>query len=129
LTYLDLNLNPGSFSSSTLLSVLRGEIRLLVSWCVGDRCGIAGSDEDRDRSRRLDAEDWGCSSTSRVLGGRTVERSGDVVCDLHRAQGDKERGFLALASKPRLTISPSLTSKEVDTGFPVWTLKPIVMVW
>jgi hypothetical protein len=122
-------LNPGSFSGSTILSVLHGEIRLLVSWCAGDRCGIAGSIEDRGRSRRLGAEDWGCSSTSRVLGGRTVERSGDVVCDLHRAQGDEEHEFLDLASKSRLTISPSLTSKQVDTGFPVWTLKPTVIVW
>jgi hypothetical protein len=28
-------------------------------------------------------------------------RSGDAVCSLHRAQGDEERGFLGLASKPR----------------------------
>jgi hypothetical protein len=30
----------------------------------------------------------------RVLGGRTIERSGDTVCGLHRARGDEERGFL-----------------------------------
>jgi hypothetical protein len=30
----------------------------------------------------------------RVLGGRTIERSGGAVCGLHRARGDKERGFL-----------------------------------
>jgi hypothetical protein len=29
-----------------------------------------------------------------VLGGRAIERSGGVVCDLHRARGDNERGFL-----------------------------------
>jgi hypothetical protein len=52
---------------------------LLVSWCVGDRCDMAGSDEDRGRSRRSYAEDRGWSSTGRVLGGRTIERSGDVV--------------------------------------------------
>jgi hypothetical protein len=28
----------------------------------------------------------------RVLGGRTIERSGDIVCGLHRAHGDEERG-------------------------------------
>jgi hypothetical protein len=28
-----------------------GESRLLVSWCVGDRCDIAGSDEDLGRIR------------------------------------------------------------------------------
>jgi hypothetical protein len=26
--------------------------------------------------------------------GRTIERSGKVMCDLHRARGDDERGFL-----------------------------------
>jgi hypothetical protein len=30
-------------------------------------------------SRRLGAEDQGWSSTGQVLGGRTIERSGDVV--------------------------------------------------
>jgi hypothetical protein len=30
----------------------------------------------------------------RVLGGRTIGRSGDAVCGLHRARGDEERGFL-----------------------------------
>jgi hypothetical protein len=29
-----------------------------------------------------------------------IKRSGDVVCGLHRAQGDKECRFLGLASKP-----------------------------
>jgi hypothetical protein len=32
--------------------------------------------------------------TSRVLGSRVMERSGDTVCGLHRACGDEERGFL-----------------------------------
>jgi hypothetical protein len=32
--------------------------------------------------------------TGRVLGGRAVERSGGVVCGLHLARGDNERGFL-----------------------------------
>jgi hypothetical protein len=34
----------------------------------------------------------GC--TSRVLGSRAMERSGDTVCGLHRACGDEERRFL-----------------------------------
>jgi hypothetical protein len=46
---------------------------------------MMGSDEDRGRSRRLGAEDRGWSSTGRVLSGRMIERSGDAVCDLHRA--------------------------------------------
>jgi hypothetical protein len=53
-----------------------------------------GSDEDQGRSRKLGAEDRGWSSTGRVLGGRMIERSGDTVCGLHRAQGDEECGFL-----------------------------------
>jgi hypothetical protein len=32
--------------------------------------------------------------TGRVLGGRVIERSDDVVCDLHCARGDDERRFL-----------------------------------
>jgi hypothetical protein len=35
-----------------------------VSWCVGGRCGMADSDEDRDRSRRPGAEDRGWSHRS-----------------------------------------------------------------
>jgi hypothetical protein len=62
---------------------------LLISWCVGDRCDIAGSDEDRDRSRRPGVEDRGWSSTIQVLSGRMIERSGDAVCGLHRAQGNE----------------------------------------
>jgi hypothetical protein len=36
-----------------------GESCLLVSWCVGSRCGMTYSDENRDRSRRPGAEDRG----------------------------------------------------------------------
>jgi hypothetical protein len=36
----------------------------------------------------------GNDRTCLVLGGRTIERSGDTVCDLHRARGDEERRFL-----------------------------------
>jgi hypothetical protein len=32
--------------------------------------------------------------TGQVLGGRAVERSGGAVCDLHRARGDEDCGFL-----------------------------------
>jgi hypothetical protein len=46
----------GNFGGSTLLSILVGESRLFVSWCVADRCGVAGSDEDRGRSRRPGAD-------------------------------------------------------------------------
>jgi hypothetical protein len=78
---------------------------LLVLWCVGDRCDMVDSDEDLGSSRRPGAEDLGWSSTDRVLGGRIIGRSGDVVCGLHHAQEDEEHGFLSLASKPRSMVS------------------------
>jgi hypothetical protein len=37
----------------------------------------------------------GDGRTGRVLGGRKIERSGDVVCGLHRARGDEEHEFLS----------------------------------
>jgi hypothetical protein len=36
----------------------------------------------------------GDGRTGQILSGRTIERSGDTVCDLYRAQGDEEREFL-----------------------------------
>jgi hypothetical protein len=81
---------------------------------------MADNDEDRGRSRRLGAEDRGWSSTNQVLGGRTTERSDDVMCGLHRAQEDKEREFLHLASKPSSTVYPGLASKSVATVLVVW---------
>jgi hypothetical protein len=36
----------------------------------------------------------GDGRTGRVLGGRTIERSGDAVCGLYRAQEDEKREFL-----------------------------------
>jgi hypothetical protein len=32
--------------------------------------------------------------TGQVLGDRAIERSGDIVCGLHRARGDEKRRFL-----------------------------------
>jgi hypothetical protein len=78
---------------------------------------MVGSAEDQGRSSRLGADDLGWSSMSLVLSGRTIEKSGDAVCGMHRAQGDEERRCLCLASKPRLT------------GFPIWTSKPASAVW
>jgi hypothetical protein len=69
------------------------------------------------RSRRPIAEDRRWSSTYRVLGGWTFGRSGDVICDLYRAQWDEERGFPSWASKPRLV------------SFPIWASKPVAVVW
>jgi hypothetical protein len=36
----------------------------------------------------------GDGRTDRVLSGRVIEKSGGVVCGLHRAHGDEEHGFL-----------------------------------
>jgi hypothetical protein len=36
----------------------------------------------------------GDGHTGRVLGGWAIERSGGVVCSLHRAHGDEEHEFL-----------------------------------
>jgi hypothetical protein len=100
-----------------LLSILCGESCLLVSWCVGDRCDMAGSDEDLGRSRRHGAKDRGWSSIGRVLGGQTIGGSGDIVCGLHRGQGDEEHRFLGLTSKPR------------STGFLIWASKSVATIW
>jgi hypothetical protein len=78
---------------------------------------MEGSDEDRGRSSRPGAEDQGWSSTGRVLGGRTIERSGDAMCSLRHAQGDEEHEFLGRASKPR------------STGFLIWASKSTAAVW
>jgi hypothetical protein len=64
---------------------------------------MAGSDEDRCRSRRPGAEDRGWSSTGQVLGGQIVERSGGAMC--------------CLTSKPRSVVSHDLVSKPVASGF------------
>jgi hypothetical protein len=71
-----------------------GESRLLVSWCVGDRCDMVDSEKGHDRSRRSGAKDRRWSSMGRVLDRRTIERSSDVVCGLHSAQGDDEHELL-----------------------------------
>jgi hypothetical protein len=66
---------------------------LLVSWYIGGRCGMAGSDEDHDRSRRPGAEDWD-GRTGRILDGRTIGRLGDAVCDLYCAHKDEKHRSL-----------------------------------
>jgi hypothetical protein len=73
-------LNLGHFNSFTFILVLCGESCLLVSLCVGDRCDMADSDEDLGRIKRSGVEDRRWSSIRRVLGDRTIERSGDAVC-------------------------------------------------
>jgi hypothetical protein len=59
-----------------LLSILVGELFFLFSWYAGDRCGMAGSDENHGRSRRPSAEDrkWSHRSGTRWPDDREVER-------------------------------------------------------
>jgi hypothetical protein len=97
---------------------------------------MVGSNKDRGRSRRLGAEDRGWSSTGRILDDWMIERSDDVVCGLHHAQGDEEREFLGLASKLRLTgysscglaskplvRVPGLGLKTDNCGLVIWPTK------
>jgi hypothetical protein len=96
---------------------LCAELHLPVSWFVGNRCDIVGSDEDRGRSRRPGAEGRGWSRTSRVLGGQMIDRMGDNVCGLYRAQGDEEHGFFGLALKPRSIVCQWFGLKTIGTCF------------
>jgi hypothetical protein len=77
----------------SFIFVLFGESHLLVSWCAVAGAAwrvatkiVAGVGDLVQRT-----ED---GRTGRVLGGRAIERSGGVVCGLHRARGDEECGFL-----------------------------------
>jgi hypothetical protein len=54
---------------------------------------MVDNDDDCDRSRRPGVEDRRWSDTGRILGGRTIRRSGDAVCDLHYACGKDEHGY------------------------------------
>jgi hypothetical protein len=74
---------------------------------------MVDNDEDQDKSRRIGAEDRGWSSTCWILDGWMIERSGDAVYGLYRAQGDEEHEFLSLASKSRSMVSPDLASKPL----------------
>jgi hypothetical protein len=58
----------------SLTFVSFGESRSLVSWCAGDWCDMAYSDEDCGRSRRPGAKDrgWLHRSGTRWPGGRQV---------------------------------------------------------
>jgi hypothetical protein len=74
LTCQCLNLNLGHFDSFTFIFVSFRESHLLLSWCAGGRCGIVGSDENRGRSKRPNAEDrgWSHRSGTRWLDDREV---------------------------------------------------------
>jgi hypothetical protein len=48
----------------SFIFVSLGELCLLVSWCVGGRCGMTCSYEDHNRSRRHGVEDQGWTHMS-----------------------------------------------------------------
>jgi hypothetical protein len=89
---------------------------------------MAGSEKDRARSRRPSVVDRGWSSIGRVLDGQTIERLGDAVCGLHRAQGDEEHLFLGLTSKPWSTICQLFGLKTTLSCFPIWASNPAAAV-
>jgi hypothetical protein len=64
-----------------------------------------------------------------VLGDRTIKRSSDNMCGLHRARGDEERMFLCLASKPRSTVCQWFDLKIIRTSFLVLASKPTATFW
>jgi hypothetical protein len=54
----------GHFGCFTFIFVSFAESHLLVLWCTGGRCGLAGSNEDRGRSMRPGVEERGWSHRS-----------------------------------------------------------------
>jgi hypothetical protein len=94
LTWQGSNSNPGQFRFVFLLPLFCSENRV----CLSRGVQVAGA-AWRAAMRIMPGvgdmlQRTGDGRTSRVLGDRAVERSGGAVCGLHRARGDKERGFL-----------------------------------
>jgi hypothetical protein len=94
LTWRCLNSNPRQFYFVFLLSLFRLENRVCLSrgvqvagaaWRAAMRIMVGV----RDLVQRI-----GDGRTGQVLGDWAIERSGDVVCGMHRACGDEECGFL-----------------------------------
>jgi hypothetical protein len=120
--------------------VLFGESRLLVSWCAGGRYGMACSDEDHGRSRRLGAKDqgWSHRSGTQCPGGREVRwrrvrsapgtwRPGARVSWL--SLKTTRAVFAGLASKPVVTVFTGLASKPFATVFTGLASKPVATVF
>jgi hypothetical protein len=104
-----------------------GESYLLVPMCAGGRCGMRAAMRIVAGVRDL-VQRSGDGRTSRLLSGRTIERSGGTVCGLHRARGDEEHGFLGCASKPRLTVCQWFGLKTTRTVFVGLASKPVATV-
>jgi hypothetical protein len=93
---------------------------------------MVNSDKDRGRSRRTDTEDRGWSSTGRVIGSRTIGRSGGrvtscAVCTVHvemrsasfllETQNQDCRFVSGLALKPLRRVSWLNLKTKVDGFF------------
>jgi hypothetical protein len=84
---------------------------LLISWCAGDSCDMACSDEDHGRSRRPGVDNRGWSNTGRLLGGRTIESLGDAVCGLHCEM--RSESFLVWPQNQGRRFVSDLASKQL----------------
>jgi hypothetical protein len=93
------------------------ELCLLVSWCAGGRCGMACSDEDRDRSRRPGAEDRGRSHRSGTQWprGRVAPCA---VCTWHMET--RSAGFLVEPQNQGRRFVSGLASKPLGRFSLVW---------
>jgi hypothetical protein len=129
-----------------------GESRLLVSWCVGDKCGMSGSDENCDRSRKPDAEDrvwshmsgtqwpndrevvWCCVRSapyiwrweSRVSWSSLKTRVNSLSVVWTQNHWDS---FLRFDIKTSGDVFSRFNLKIGGGGFSVYALKPVVLVW
>jgi hypothetical protein len=105
-----------------------GELCLLILWCAGGRCSMACSDEDRGRSRRPSAEDWGWShrSDTRWPGDREVgwRRMRSAPCTWRRGA---RISWLSFKTKidGSLVVWPQ---NHCDDFSLVWTSKPMATV-
>jgi hypothetical protein len=93
---------------------------------------MTGSDKNHEKSRRPGAEDWGWSSTGQVLGGRMIERLGDIVCGMHHRQGVRVSSFGLKTKVYGLSVVwpqnhwdgfPSLGLKTGSSGLVIWASK------
>jgi hypothetical protein len=92
---------------------------LFISWCVGDKCDMVGSDENHGRSRRPGTEDSGWSSIGRVLGGRMIPC---VVYTMHKET--KSTGFLVWPQNQGRRF-PGLGFKTDGSGLVIWASKSL----
>jgi hypothetical protein len=116
LTCRGLNSNPGHSRGSTYYPCSCGESCLLVSWCAGSRCDMAGSDEDLGRSRRPGAED---RDGRAQVGYSVVERSGGrvtlcAVCTMHMET--RSAGFLVEPQNRGVTSSTGFLVEPQNQG-------------